>query len=126
MADRKQQQQQQKFLQTAPAVREDAKAADQLEGAVETLNEKVPDDPVVRATLPKCVKFRTLLRQLLRELGTVEAAADKGEPLPADFNPSKAEALIEEWQKARVAFLDHQKKNHEYLETLALRVLRPR
>ncbi len=116
----------QKFLQTAPAVREDEKLADQLQGAVETLYERVADDPVVRATLPKCAKFRTLLRQLLRELGRVEAALDKGEPLPADFNPAKAEALIEEWRTARVAFLDDYKKNHEYLETLALRVLRPR
>ncbi len=126
MTDRKQQQQQQKFLQIAPSVREDEKLADQLQGAVETLHERVADDPVVRATLPKCAKFRTLLRQLLRELGRVEAAADKGEPLPGDFNPAKAEALIDEWQKARVAFLADHKKNHEYLETLALRVLRPR
>jgi len=115
-----------KFLQIAPAVREDEKVADQLQGAVETLHERVADDPVVLATLPKCVKFRTLLRQLLRELGRVEAAADKGEPLPDDFNPSKAEALIDEWQKARVVFLADHKKNHEYLETLALRILRPR
>ena len=117
---------QQKFLPIARTAREDEKLADQFHGALETLNEKVPDDPVVAASLPKCVTFRRLLRQLLAALKPVETAAEKREPLAADFNAGKAQAFADEWQAARTAFHADYRKNKEYLEKLAFRLLRPR
>jgi hypothetical protein len=105
--------QSQQFRQVAQAAREDEAAVDQLHGAMETLNEKVADDPVVAATLASCVKFRLLVKELLRAL-------DGSSPL----TPAATQALVDEWQAARAPFHDARRKNRDYLEKLALRVYR--
>ncbi len=101
------------FRQIAQTAREDEAAVDQLHGAMETLFEKVPDDPVVAATLAGCVKFRLLVKQLLRALDAAPPSA-----------PARVQALVDEWQGARAPFHDARRKHREYLEKLALRVYR--
>lgn len=113
------------LLQHAPTVREDLAAADQLHGALETLFEKVPDDAVVATCLPACVKFRVLVRALLRELDKLARLAEGKPPAPDDdVNPSKARALLGEWQAARTPFHDDAHRHKGYLEKLALRIYR--
>lgn len=114
----------QKILEVAAPLRADDKVADELHGALETLYEKVRDDAVVATSLPKCARFRRLLKQLHKEVDPVLSAKANGEPPPADFNPAKAQATIEEWQSARIEFHDDYRKHREYLEKLALRIFR--
>jgi len=112
------------LLQHTPAVREDLAAVDQLHGALETLFAKVPDDAVVATCLPACVKFRILVRALLIELDKLARLAEGTAPAPQDVNPSKARALLDEWQAARTPFHDDAHRHKGYLEKLALRIYR--
>jgi hypothetical protein len=98
-------------------LREDEAVADQFHGALETLYEKARDDPVVAQSLPACVKFRLLVKQVLKAL-TLPAAD------PARPTQSKIQALIEEWQSARAEFHANHRRNKDYLEKLALRIYR--
>lgn len=114
----------QKLLQVAATAREDQALADQLEGAIETLAEKVPDDPVVASELPKCRAFRRLLYELRQSLAPLVAAIENRDPVPADFNPLKAQRLIPEWETARTVFLQDYRAHVDYLEKLAQRLVR--
>jgi hypothetical protein len=109
------------LLQHAPAAKKDLAAADQMFGALEALFEKVPDDKVVAAFMPECRKFRILMRELVRELDALAAAAD-GEPV--ETRPSKARALIGEWEETRQPFRQESARHQDYLEKLALRIYR--
>lgn len=112
------------LLEHAATAREDQAVADQLQGALETLIEKVPDDAVVVADLPQCAAFRRLLYELRQALAPLVAAADKGDPPPAGFDPARALALIPQWQVLRTAFHRDYRKHKDYLEKLALRIYR--
>lgn len=114
----------QKLLQAAAKAREDQVVADQFQGALETLAEKVPDDHVVATQLPKCRAFRRLLYELRQSLAPLVAAIENRDPVPADFNPSKAQRLIPEWETARAVFLQDYRTHVDYLEKLALRLVR--
>jgi hypothetical protein len=116
--------QHQQLLQVAATAREDLYLADQLQGALETLFEKVPDDMVVAINLPKCAAFRRLLKPLLKALGPLVKAVENRDPVPADFDPARPQALIEEWQTARIVFHEDYRKHKDYLEKLALRIYR--
>jgi hypothetical protein len=116
--------QHQQLLQVAATAREDLYLADQLQGALETLYEKVPDDMIVATNLPKCRAFRSLLKPLLKALSPLTTAVENRDPVPADFNPAKPESMIEEWQTARSAFHEDYRKHKNYLEKLALRIYR--
>jgi hypothetical protein len=109
------------LLRHAPAAKKDLAAADQMFGALEALFEKVPNDKVVATFMPECRKFRILMRELNRELDALAADAD-GEP--ADPKPSKARALIDEWEETRQRFREDSAKHTDYLEKLALRIYR--
>jgi hypothetical protein len=104
--------------QHLPLLREDEAVADQFQGALETLFESVKDDPVVLASLPACVKFRDLVKQLLKALSP-SAAAD-----PAGLEQTNIQALIAKWQAARTEFHANHRRNKDYLEKLALRIYR--
>ena len=112
------------LLEVAKAARADRAVADQLQGALETLHEKVPDDPIVATNLPKCVAFCRLLRQLLQRLSPLVDAMERRDPIPGDFDPARAKPLIEEWRTSRVVFLEEYRKSKDYLEELALRIYR--
>jgi len=114
----------QKLLEVAAKAREDQAVADQYQGALETLYEKVRDDPVVAADLPKCRAFRRLLYELRQALGPLVTAVENRDPVPPDFNLSKAQRLIPEWQTTRTAFHRDYRKHKDYLEKLALRLIR--
>ena len=109
------------LLQHAPAARKDFADAQQLFGALETLVEKVPADPVVAVVMPQCRTFCVLMRQLTLELDALAAAADGA---AVEIRPAKAQALVEEWQATRRAFRDAAARNKEYLEKLALTIYR--
>jgi len=113
-----------KFLQIARSVREDQAAADQLHGALETLYERIRVDPVVNASLASCVKFRTLLKQLLKELDRLQPATEGEAASARAFDPAKCQAVADEWQSLRGGFFDDYRKNKDYLERLALRIVR--
>ena len=114
----------QKLLEVAKTAAEDQALADQYQGALETLFEKVPDDYVVIAQLPKCKAFRRQLYELRQSLAPLVAAAENRDPPPADFNPSKAQRLIPEWETARADFHAGYRAEKNYLEKLALRFVR--
>jgi hypothetical protein len=114
----------QKLLQAAEKARGDQTVADQLQGALETLAEKVPDDPVVAAQLPKTRAFRRLLHEFRQSVAPLVAAIENRDPPPADFNPSKAQRLLPEWESARAVFLQDYRAHVDYLEKLALRLVR--
>jgi hypothetical protein len=101
----------QDLQEIARQARDDEAAAAQLHGAVETLYEKVPDDPTVASTLADCAKFRALLRDLQRELGRAAA-------------PAKLQPLVDDWRAARTRFHAMHRKHKDYLEKLALRIYR--
>ena len=113
-----------KLLQVAALAREDQAVADQYQGALETLYDKVPDEPVVAAELSKCRVFRRLLYELRLPLAPLVAAVENRDPVPAGFDPGVAQRLIPEWETARAAFHGDYRQHKEYLEKLALRLVR--
>jgi len=113
-----------KLLEVAKTAREDQALADQYQGALEALAEKVPDDYVVAAELPKCRAFRRQLYELLTSLSPLVTAAENSDPVPADFSPAKAQRLIPEWETARASFREGYRQHRIYLEKLALRFIR--
>ena len=113
-----------KLLEIAAKAREDQAIADQYQGALETLFEKVPEDHVVIVELPNTRAFRRQLYELRHALAPLVAAVENGDPVPADFNPAKAERLTPEWETARAAFHREYRKHKDYLEKLALRFVR--
>lgn len=114
----------QKLLEVAAKAREDQAVADQYQGALETLYEKVRDDYVVAADLPKCRAFRRLLYELRQALAPLVTAVENRDPVPPDFNLSKAQRLVPEWETARAAFHRDCRQHKDYLEKLALRFVR--
>jgi hypothetical protein len=114
----------QKLLQAAEKARGDQTVADQFQGALETLREKAADDHVVADQLPKCRAFRRLLHEFRQSLAPLVAAIENRDPVPADFNPSKAQRLLPEWEAARTVFLQDYRAHVDYLEKLALRLVR--
>jgi len=113
-----------KLLEIARTAAEDQAIADQYQGALETLAEKVPDDHAVASELPKCRAFRRLLYELRHSLSPLVAAVENSDPVPADFNPAKAQRLTPEWETARAAFHKGYREHKLYLEKLALRFVR--
>jgi hypothetical protein len=113
-----------KLLEIAKAVAEDMATADQYQGALETLAEKVPDDYAVAGELPKCRTFRRQLYELRQALAPLVTALENSDPVPADFNLSKVQRLIPEWETARVPFHEGYRQHKLYLEKLALRFVR--
>jgi len=114
----------QKLLAVAAKARDDQAVADQYQGALETLYEKVRDDHAVASELPKCRAFRRLLYELRQALAPLVTAVENRDPVPPDFNPSKAQRLIPEWETARAAFHQGYRQHKLYLEKLALRFVR--
>ena len=115
---------QKRLLDAAATAREDQLQADQYQGALEILLERVPDDAVVLADLPKCRAFLRLLYELRQAVAPLVAAVEKGDPPPADFDPSLAERLLPQWETARAAFQQDYRQHKDYLEKLALRFVR--
>jgi hypothetical protein len=113
-----------KLLEIAAKAREDQAVADQYEGALEILFEKVPDDRVVLADLPTCRAFLRNLYELRQALAPLVAAVENGDPVPPGFDPAKAQRLIPGWETARAAFHRDYRQHKEYLEKLALRFVR--
>jgi hypothetical protein len=113
-----------KLLAIAATAREDQLQADQYQGALEILLERVPDDAVVLADLPKCRAFLRLLYELRQAVAPLAAAVEKGDPPPADFDPSLAQRLIPQWETTRAAFQRDYREHKDYLEKLALRFVR--
>ena len=113
-----------KLLEVAKTAREDQAIADQYQGALETLAEKVPDDYAVASELPKCRAFRRELYELRHALAPLVTALENSDPVPADFNLSKVRRLIPEWETARAAFHQGYRQHKLYLEKLALRFVR--
>lgn len=124
MAGKKLNPEHQQLLQAADKARRDQEVADQYQGAIETLAEKVPDDAVVADQLPKCRAFRRLLYEFRQSLAPMVAAIENRDPVPEDFNPSKAHRLLPEWEAARTVFLQDYRAHVDYLEKLALRLVR--
>ena len=115
---------QKKLLDVAAKAREDQLQADQYQGALEILLERVPDDAVVLADLPKCRAFLRLLYELRLALTPLIAAREAGDPPPADFDPSQAQRLLPQWETTRAAFHEDYRQHKDYLEKLALRFVR--
>ena len=113
-----------KLLEVAAKAREDQAVADQYQGALEILFEKVPDDRVVLADLPACRAFLRTLYELRQALAPLVAAVENGDPVPPAFDPAKAQRLIPAWETARAAFHRDYGQHKEYLEKLALRLVR--
>jgi hypothetical protein len=113
-----------KLLEVAAKAREDQAVADQYQGALETLFEKVPDDRVVVVDLPNCRAFRRNLYELRQALAPLVTAAENGDPVPPGFDPAKAQRLIPAWETARAAFHRDYRQHKDYLEKLALRFVR--
>jgi hypothetical protein len=104
-----------KLLQVAATAREDQAVADQYQGALEILLERVPDDAVVLADLPACRAFLRNLYELRQALAPLVAAVENGDPVPPAFDAAKAQGA---------AFHRDYRQHKEYLEKLALRFVR--
>ena len=113
-----------KLLEIAKTAAEDQATADQYQGALETLYEVKRDDHAVASELPKCRAFRRQLYELRQALAPLVTALENSDPVPADFNLSRVQRLIPEWETARAAFHQGYRQHKLYLEKLALRFVR--
>ena len=115
---------QQKLLEAAARMSDDQAVADQYQGALETLWEVKRDDHAVASELPKCRAFRRQLYELRQALAPLVTAVETRDPVPPDFNLSKVQRLIPEWETARAEFHKGYREHKLYLEKLALRFVR--